>query len=268
MTVKAITIFITSLFLILVNQITPAQNTFSVQPIIEEKHDFIETDPLGNIYTINGDEIKKFNAAGKMLSVYSVRQYGKITYVDASNPLKILLFFEDFSAILFLDNMLNPIGNLIALENQEVNMSSMACTAFDNGYWVYDSNNLQIIRFNNQNQKVVETGNLNRIIPQKLKPLKMKDINNKLYFFNSDSTVYVFDIFATYLKNIKLSAASFFDVTADFIYCGNKNTLCIFHQFMLSEIFFENKNINIETISISNGRELIGDKKKIYKIVR
>jgi hypothetical protein len=245
-----------------------AQNSFSTQQILEEEHDFIESDPLGNIYTIKGDEIKKFNSSGKLLSRFSVRQFGKITFVDASNPLKILLFFADFSAILFIDNMLNPIGDLIALENQDVNMSSIACTAFDNGYWVYDSNKLQIVRFSNQNQKVVETGNLNRIISKKLNPVKMKDVNNKLYFFDTDSMVYVFDIFATYLKSIKLSANQNYDVNADFIYCGNKHELFIFHQLLLSETKYQNSTINIESISISGNKEYVGDRKKVYKLMR
>ena len=60
------------------------------------------TDQFGNYYDVNDVEIKKFNLKGELQYTYSNNLLGKISNIDASNPLKIIVYFRDFTKILIL----------------------------------------------------------------------------------------------------------------------------------------------------------------------
>src|SRR5687768_4036966 len=68
---------------------------------------YLTTDDLGNAYMVEKNELKKYSAEGILLATYSNNNLGDLTVVDASDPLKLLLFFKDLSKIIFLDNTLS-----------------------------------------------------------------------------------------------------------------------------------------------------------------
>src|SRR5215212_11777449 len=65
-------------------------------------------DNLSNVYILTvTDQLKKYNASGDSLAVYNnVRKYGKVYSIDVANPLKVLLYYKDFSSIVVLDRLL------------------------------------------------------------------------------------------------------------------------------------------------------------------
>src|SRR5690606_24336325 len=70
-------------------------------------------DPNGNIYAVNSNNtLLRFDRNGKPTGQYNNLQYGNLQSIDASNPLKILLFYPQFSRIILLDNMLSPKTNI------------------------------------------------------------------------------------------------------------------------------------------------------------
>src|SRR5215212_6022306 len=52
-------------------------------------------DNLDNIYVLNStDQLKKYNARGDSIAVFNnVKKFGRISTIDASNPLKVLLYY-------------------------------------------------------------------------------------------------------------------------------------------------------------------------------
>src|SRR4051794_19144148 len=56
---------------------------------------------LGEIYIINsGNQLKKINEKGDSVGVFNqVTKYGRLSYVEAQNPWKTILFYEKFSTI-------------------------------------------------------------------------------------------------------------------------------------------------------------------------
>ena len=94
-------------------QSTPA-NTDSTFVLLRTYHgDITEVamDNLGSLYIVSSTgQIKKFNAAGDSVAVYNqVRNFGKIFTLDVSNPLKVLIFYKDFSSVIVLDRFLTNI---------------------------------------------------------------------------------------------------------------------------------------------------------------
>ncbi len=66
-----------------------------------------------------------------------VKRYGKIYSIDASNPLKILVYFRDFATIVVLDRLLT-VRNTIDLRKQNIYQAQAVATSYDGNIWVYD----------------------------------------------------------------------------------------------------------------------------------
>src|SRR5262245_40477512 len=66
-------------------------------------------DNLGNIYVLsNANQLKKLSPAGDSLAVFNdVRRFGKVSFVDVTNPLKIVVYYREFTTIIELDRFLN-----------------------------------------------------------------------------------------------------------------------------------------------------------------
>src|ERR1700758_5875448 len=80
---------------------------------IRSKADFFTTDNFGNTYLIKAEEIRKYTATGDLLKIYSNKNLGKITSVDASNSLRLLVFYKDFASIAILDDQLSQNSDII-----------------------------------------------------------------------------------------------------------------------------------------------------------
>src|SRR6185369_8144211 len=69
-------------------------------------HAKFTTDRLGNAYVIVENQLLQFDTIGKPKANYSNLNSGILFSVDASNPLKILLFYPDFARLELLNNKL------------------------------------------------------------------------------------------------------------------------------------------------------------------
>ena len=71
---------------------------------------FFTTDNLQNIYAVTDDfKVVKYDSSGQLLHTYSNKSLGQPTSLDVSNPMKLMLYYKDFSTIVWLDNTLSEI---------------------------------------------------------------------------------------------------------------------------------------------------------------
>jgi hypothetical protein len=103
---------------------------------------FVGYDALGALYYINDNAFFK-QKNGKILD-YRNPSLGKISKVDLQNPLKIVLFYENFNTIITLDNELNETQKINFSENKTpINVLAMGI-ASGNRFWIYNSYDNQI----------------------------------------------------------------------------------------------------------------------------
>src|ERR1051325_8733802 len=100
---------------------------------IPVRSDLFTADNQGNIYVVKANELNKYNNAGKLLYKYSNKNFGNISAVDASNMLRILVYYKDFSQVVFLDNTLTMIGEPISFDKLGYSSVSLACSSHNNG---------------------------------------------------------------------------------------------------------------------------------------
>ena len=186
--------------------------------VIKSKIDLYTTDNIGNVYLVNGDEVKKYNSKGELLKVYSNKKLGKISSIDATNPLRVLLFYKDQSQLVILDSQLSPNGNPIDLLGMNLEQSDVVCSSFNNGLWLFNRQNNELVRLNQSLEKVVNTGNLNALLSADLKPNFIIENGSYLYLNNKSDGIYVFDIYGTYYKTISLLNLNHFQVNDNALY--------------------------------------------------
>jgi len=183
-----------------------------VRIFFSEKISYVEVDGFGNIYIIQNDQIIKYNANGVLQKKFSVKRYGKIDFVDATNPLKILVYYKDFQQIVFLDNQLTASSSAISLETIGYEQTSLVCSSANNSFWIFDKQNNELSRFNAELKSLVKTGNLKRILDVDIKPNFMLEHNNYVYLNCPNEGILVFDIYGTFYKTIPLKNLKEFNV--------------------------------------------------------
>lgn len=112
----------------------------SIQKIDADK--FIGSDNLENLYYIKSNILfKKYKSE---LWQYKNISLGKITRVDIQNPLKIILFYENFNTVILLDNQLSETQKINFSENNLPIMVTASGIASQNKLWIYNSLTQQI----------------------------------------------------------------------------------------------------------------------------
>lgn len=170
------------------------------------KFDFAKSDPLGSFYLVNETQIIKIDSLGKLLYNYSNPDLGSITDIDSSDPFRILVYYQSYNQLLFLDRTLTPIGDPVKLDDLEVFSLVGICQSGKGGLWILDAAGSSILYFDNKLRKQLDirisgffTGNENEWLP-------MLEWKERLYICKRKMSVSQFDLFGTQLKTIPVKA--------------------------------------------------------------
>ena len=130
----------------------PAADQPALPSALKIKGDFrhFELDKLGNLFLISqgGSKITQYNKAGDSINHYdNVSSYGAISELDATNPLKLAIYYKDYGTIVVLDRFLSPV-NTIDLRNAGIWEAETIATSYDNQFWVYDKQEAKIKKIN------------------------------------------------------------------------------------------------------------------------
>ncbi|QLH46710.1 MAG: hypothetical protein HWD58_14410 [Bacteroidota bacterium] len=96
------------------------------------------TDATGNVYLIRGsNELIKYNASGDSVGIFNEVRRGRITQVDATNPLRVILFLAESGQVMLLDNLLS-LKNQFRLTDMGIFNAPCLANSADGDIWVYD----------------------------------------------------------------------------------------------------------------------------------
>ncbi len=191
--------------LLLLHLITMGQG-LQLQSRIEGRFDGMTTDHLGQVYVTQGGELKLFTREGRMLYQYSDLSYGRIGGIDTRNPMKLMVFYPDFSRVTFLDNTLSK-NREQSLRLDRINLSlvQLVCASFDNGFWAYDPVYFRLLRFDQHMNVTNSIENVNQLVGVDIDPSQMVEEGDWLYLNDPKRGVFRFDIFGTYSKLIPIT---------------------------------------------------------------
>ena len=165
---------------------------------------FFTTDPLGNSYILTGNELTQYDSLGIKKLSYGQRNFGRMRCVDASNPMKVMLLYPDFARLEVLDSKL-ALQRSIDLRAFGIEQPLLACTSLNSGIWIFDQQDFQLKKYNEQMQILSESGNIAQRIDMELHPKQLVEHDNLLYLNNPETGILVFDAYGAYLKRIPLA---------------------------------------------------------------
>jgi hypothetical protein len=191
------------------------------------KGDYFDTDPMNNIYLVQNDKLTKFNFNGQQMFIYSNKSFGKIFSADATNPLKILVFFQESGVGVFLDNTLSENANPFYFNRFCCDLPLLTAASQLNGFWVYENINFELKRYDTNLKQLVTTGNLYQLLKKEITPKKIIERNGKVYLLTENS-IEVFDVFGTHYQTLPLKKIEDFDVENKQMICLTKDKVFLF----------------------------------------
>lgn len=160
-----------------------------VSTLTLETDEFIGMDSFGYSYYINSNVLYK--QKDKERFQYKNFSLGKIKRVDLQNPLKIVLFYENFNSVITLDNLLNETLsiNFSKIQNNPI-VASAVGLASQNRLWIFNSLQMQLglYDFNKQNFQPLSQPFQN--------PIQFYQTDyNQFYWIDSNEIVSFCDVF-------------------------------------------------------------------------
>lgn len=211
-----------------------AQSDTSFHLVKAIKGDILDftVDNQDNIYILNSrNQLKKLNANGDSVAVFNdVKKFGKATYIDVSNPLRLLLFYKDFSTIVVLDRFLN-VRNTIDLRKKNIFQVKAIALAYDNNIWLYDELENKLKKINEDGKLLQETPDFRLLFGEAPSPQTIFDQDKFVYLYDSAKSVFVFDYFGALKNKILITGWKNFKVVEKYIYGSDDQFL---HRYEIS----------------------------------
>jgi len=214
------------LFFLFTNKLLFA-DTLTLLNRIDATVSFFTTDHLGNSYIVTESGLYKYDQDGKLLTSFSQKSFGNIQFVDATDPMKVLLYNKDFSNAIILDNKF-AVQATYNLRNLGLQQPELICVSRHDGYWIYDKQTNQLKKYNSVFQPVRESNDLSQLVNSEINPAFLVESEKWLWMSNPSSGVLIFDMFGTYLKTMQIKDSSNlenFQVNDDKIILSRGNTL-------------------------------------------
>ncbi|MEO6548662.1 MAG: hypothetical protein ABIN94_11705 [Ferruginibacter sp.] len=177
---------------------------FVLNKTIPGDYSYFNVDNLDNIYLINNssNQLKKLDANGDSVSVFNnVRKYGKLFSIDATNPLKLLLYYKNFATIVVLDRFLN-VRNTINLGKKNIFKVKTIATSYDNNIWLFDEGDSKLKKIDDNGDVLLETVDFRTLFDTVPSPIQITDQDGFLYLYDPNRGFYTFDYYGALKNNI------------------------------------------------------------------
>jgi hypothetical protein len=160
-------------------------------------------DNIGDLYLITSDnQLKKFNEKVDSVGVFNqVTQYGKLTYVNAGNPWKTILFYQNFSTIVLLDKYLNVVTS-INLRKQNIFKVEAVTTSYDNNIWLFDEQDNKLKKIDDNGNVLSESVDFRLLFDSVPDPKQIIDRDGFVYLNDPQKGIYIFDYYGSFKSKL------------------------------------------------------------------
>lgn len=210
---------------------------------------------LGELFIINTDnQLMKLDEKGDSVGVFNqVTKYGKLSYVEAHNPWKTLLYYKNFSNIVLLDKYLNVITS-INLRNKNILRAEAMTISYDNHIWVYDEQDNKLKKIDDSGNILSETVDFRQLFDEVPTPKRIIDHDGFVYLYDPHAGLYIFDYYGSFKRKLSFQGWSDFAIIGKSIYGFDAQTIYKYTAPMpeLEEFPLPAKLQNSTSIKLSN----------------
>lgn len=217
----------------------------------------MDVDVLDNLYVItDANQLIKINANGDSVASFNdVKKYGNPSFIDVSNPLKILVYYQGFSTVVILDRLLT-LRTSINLRKMGLFSVKALATSYDNNIWIFDEQDMKLKKIDNDGNTLMETTDWRQLFDPVPSPSQIIDADNFVYLYDENKGFAIFDYYGSlksslpflHWKNIAISRNVIYGFDNNVLYSYQLNTLTL-KQYKLPD-YFNNYSI----IKATNGK--------------
>lgn len=161
-------------------------------------------DHLGNIYLVREDNsLLRLDAQGDSSAFYRSVQNGNIGSVDATNPMRVVIYYPDYRKVILLDRQL-ALKNELDLRKMNIAGPSVVAASADGNLWIYDQFNARLRKIDEQLNEVVESNDLRMEIQTVPSPTFMVERDWRVYLCDTAKGIFTFDRYGNYVNTLSI----------------------------------------------------------------
>ncbi len=158
-------------------------------------------DHLGQSYAVTANnELIKYNTEGIELFRYADKRYGRLDFVDVSNPMQLLLYYGNFNYVVILERTLTNSG-FLSLQELGFPVVQAISMGMDGNIWLYDSFNARLVKVNRKGIRIRESAELTLLLGRRPEIIRLREKGVKVYAIDKENKrLYVFDLMGQWLR--------------------------------------------------------------------
>ena len=223
---------------------------------IEHKTRWMEVDKMKHLYLIQNEHtLLKYSADGELLFRYNENNLGEIAVLDVTNPFRILVYYEDFNTVVFLDRTLSEIQRF-DLSDFDIWQTQAIGLASDNNLWIFDNNSYTVKKIDNSGETITESDDLTLFLSKAPTPNRVIEFNDRLYLNSPNLGIIVLDLYGTFIKTIEIPNLDYFQLHNGQIFYIQDQSIKSYHllSFLEKKINLPITEPNLEQLCIAQER--------------
>jgi len=203
--------FLTIFFVLFCSFIVHAADSLVLVRSIPVKARLFTTDPMGNVFLVKEDNsLIRYSSTGDSTGFFNEVKKGRLTQLDATNPMRILLFFADYGQIVILDHLLSIKSTLRLNTIGLFNVNCIANSA-DGNIWIFEPASGTLLKIDEE-PSVRQSAPLRNLLSENLDPVFMVEQDRTLFMADTLEGIKKFDQYGFYK-----SSYAFFPKEVQFI---------------------------------------------------
>lgn len=186
---------------------------------------FITSDNLSNLYVVTANNsLVKYDSTGKQLFTYNTLKYGQLKFVDATNPMKLLLYYPDFTTLVLLDNTMSELSTM-NLKQAGIIQPLSVCLSMDNNIWIYDAQEFKLKKLDQNLNVLAEGSDLLATAHELAEPDMLLERDNFIFLNDPAKGIFVFDNYGAYSHLLPIKGLKDLQVFNKKIYYLKENSI-------------------------------------------
>ncbi|UII21257.1 hypothetical protein [Fulvivirga ligni] len=178
----------------------------------------VSIDKLGKIYIADKQgNVNRYLPDGSLDITFSSQKQGHIGLIEAWNPLKTFVFYDDLQEYAFLNRFLTASESFPLYDLSDFN--SLATISYDNNLWIIDMVDYSLKKYDLNYGQFTITTNFDLLLnPDDYDITFIKEYQNLVFMSDYNSGIYIFDNLGNYLRQIPTREVEYFNFQDNSIY--------------------------------------------------
>ncbi|EJF10805.1 MULTISPECIES: hypothetical protein [Pontibacter] len=233
----------------------------------------VSVDRNGSVYLMDtGRSLFMLDSTGKPVNTFSPPSRGRITAVEAWNPMKVFLFYEDRQELMLLDRFMRPIANTRLTDLGYMGNVQAATLTSDDSFWLFNESDFTLSKLDLRYQKPIIETPLDLILDKARFDVRfIREYQNMVYLLDYNGGVYVFDNLGNYKKKLPFTGVSYIAFKGNELYFVKDKALHFFDLYKMQERMLslpEGKNYLSALISDNTLYLFTKEQADVYRISR